>query len=95
MVQKSFFALLLEDIKENQPFIYTDTELINKLREKDFKYDAKTIKILQSSNFGKEWKHKCERTLFLAKQLGNIYTGSLYNGLISLISDQGVDLTGK
>lgn len=67
MVQKSFFALLLEDIKDNQPFLYTDTDLINKLREKDFKYDAKTIKILQSSAFGGEWKHKCERTLLLAK----------------------------
>ena len=87
MVQKSFFALLLEDIKDNQPLLYTDTDLVNKLREKDFKYDAKTIKILLSSNFGQEWKDKCERTLLLAKQLGNIYTGSLYNGLISLISD--------
>ena len=67
MVQKSFFALLLEDIKDNQPFLYTDTDLINKLREKDFKYDAKTIKILLSSNFEQEWKHKCERTLLLAK----------------------------
>lgn len=27
--------------------------------------------------------------------LGNIYTGSLYNGLISLLCDQSVDLTGK
>lgn len=31
----------------------------------------------------------------LAKQLGNIYTGSLYNGLISLICDETIDLTGK
>ena len=45
--------------------------------------------------FGPQWRDKCERSLFLAKQLGNIYTGSLYNGLISLICDESIDLTGK
>lgn len=46
-------------------------------------------------NFGHIWKDKCERSLLLAKQLGNIYTGSLYNGLISLVCDTSVDLQGK
>ena len=27
--------------------------------------------------------------------LGNIYTGSLYNGLITLICDKSIDLTSK
>ena len=27
--------------------------------------------------------------------LGNIYTGSLYNGLISLVADKSIDLTDK
>jgi len=31
----------------------------------------------------------------LAKQLGNIYTGSLYNGLLSLLCDPAIDLAGK
>ena len=31
----------------------------------------------------------------LAKQLGNIYTGSLYNGLMTLIGDKSIDLKGK
>ena len=31
----------------------------------------------------------------LAKQLGNIYTGSLYNGLLSLLCDSSIDLSGK
>ena len=31
----------------------------------------------------------------LAKQLGNIYTGSLYNGLMTLIGDKSLDLVGK
>jgi hydroxymethylglutaryl-CoA synthase len=45
--------------------------------------------------FGSLWKDRCERTLYLAKQLGNIYTGSLYNGLISLVCDKDVNLVGK
>lgn len=44
---------------------------------------------------GKEWKQKCEHTLLLAKRLGNIYTGSLYNGLMTLIGDTNIDLKGK
>ncbi len=46
-------------------------------------------------HYGAEWKDKCERTLYLAKQLGNIYTGSLYNGLLTLIGDKTIDLKGK
>jgi hydroxymethylglutaryl-CoA synthase len=45
--------------------------------------------------YNEEWKNKCERSLLLAKQLGNIYTGSLYNGLLSLICDKTINLTGK
>lgn len=45
--------------------------------------------------YGKEWKNKCERSLLLAKKLGNIYTGSLYNGLLTLICDETIDLKGK
>ena len=44
---------------------------------------------------GDEWKHKCERGLKLAKQLGNIYTGSLYNGLVSLVCDSTIDLSHR
>lgn len=46
-------------------------------------------------HFDKDWKEKCERTLLLAKNLGNIYTGSLYNGLLTLICDEQLDLKGK
>jgi hydroxymethylglutaryl-CoA synthase len=45
--------------------------------------------------YGPEWKNKCERSLLLAKNLGNIYTGSLYNGLLSLIGDTSIDLKDK
>ena len=50
-----------------------------------------------------DWMNKCERTLYLAKNLGNIYTGSLYNGLLSLLNSgmpseqggEGLDLRGR
>lgn len=41
------------------------------------------------------WKNKTERTLGLAKNLGNIYTGSLYNGLVTLLCDKAVDLKDR
>jgi hydroxymethylglutaryl-CoA synthase len=59
-----------------------------------FKADAEGTKVLMK-HFGKDWKDKCERSLLLAKQLGNIYTGSLYNGILSLIGDKSIDLKGK
>jgi hydroxymethylglutaryl-CoA synthase len=57
-----------------------------------------------TAHIGKsEWQSKCERNLYLAKNLGNIYTGSLYNGLLSLLGQgmpveeggEGLDLRGK
>lgn len=56
--------------------------------------ERKTQEIL-TKQFKHDWTNKCERTLGLAKQLGNIYTGSLYNGLITLVCDTEVDLTNK
>ena len=53
-----------------------------------------TLKLLMQA-YGGDWKNKCERSLLLAKNLGNIYTGSLYNGLLSLIGDTSIDLKGK
>jgi hydroxymethylglutaryl-CoA synthase len=38
---------------------------------------------------------KCDSSLNLAKKLGNTYTGSLYNGLMTLVCDETIDLTGK
>jgi hydroxymethylglutaryl-CoA synthase len=93
MVQKSFFALLVEDIKEH-PSRY-NSELVSTLKENQYRLDAKTTKALQQTQFQGEWENKCERSLLLAKMLGNIYTGSLYNGLLSLLCDTSINLAGK
>lgn len=46
-------------------------------------------------NFRAAWVDKCQVSLELAKRLGNIYTGSLYNGLLSLVCNDSLDLQGK
>ena len=94
MVQKAFYALLLEDIKENQEALY-EPALVDQLRKGQFKFDGNAVKILQKSQFANEWKDKCERSLKLSKLLGNIYTGSLYNGLVSVLCDKAIDLSDK
>lgn len=47
------------------------------------------------AEFAKDWKDKCERGLLLCKHLGNIYTGSLFNGLLTLVADESIDLRDK
>ena len=64
------------------------------MASKKFKNDTKTQALLLEK-FGDLWRDRCERSLLLAKQLGNIYTGSLYNGLLSLICDKNIELSGK
>ena len=93
MVQKSFLALILADIELNYAEANLDqtkarypADLMAELASKQFKNEPKTLNLLLKS-FGPQWKDQCERGLHLAKQLGNIYTGSLYNGLLSLVCD--------
>ena len=69
-------------------------EVVTELASNQFKNDAKTTKILLR-HFGEEWRNKCEIALALSKQLGNIYTGSLYLGLMSLICNTTLDMTDK
>jgi len=38
------------------------------------------------------WTEKVAKGTYLGTQLGNIYTGSLYAGLVSLICDETLDL---
>ena len=89
MVQKCFFHLLYQDIKK-KPELFSK-EMIDDISKNGNKYDEKIL----IKHMGKEWKNKCEISLLLAKHLGNIYTGSLYNGLLSLLSDTSIDLSNK
>ena len=100
MVQKSFLSLLLADIEENYKEVEKGGQLryeqglLDQLASKKFANDRDTNNLIMK-HFKKDWQDKCERSLYLAKRLGNIYTGSLYNGLLSLVCDTSIDLTGK
>jgi len=55
------------------------------------------LKLVQT-HLNADWVEKCEKNLYLSKNLGNIYAGSLYNGLLSLLNrsnGNGIDLRGK
>lgn len=93
MVQKAFFSLVLEDMKANPG--KHDQNIVSQFSKHEFKYSPATDKMLRQTAINDEWKNKCERSLHLCKNLGNIYTGSLYNGLISLLCDESIDMSGQ
>ena len=64
------------------------------MQNNQFKNDATSTKIL-TKHFEADWRDKGEIALSLSKQLGNIYTGSLYLGLLSLVCNDSIDLTNK
>jgi hydroxymethylglutaryl-CoA synthase len=51
--------------------------------------------VLEGYKYKQIYNDKCERSLHLAKQLGNIYTGSLFNGLLTLLCDSTINLNNK
>lgn len=64
------------------------------LEQLKWKSGPKTSELIMRE-FKADWLEKCQVSLELAKRLGNIYTGSLYNGLLSLVCSDSLDLSGK
>lgn len=97
MVDKAFTNLVSYDIKYGYSAVKTDSsrQIADEYKDASkYKLDASRL-----AQFRREIdalvKQKLEPGLFLSRQLGNIYVGSLYCGLISLIIDSRVDLSGK
>lgn len=63
-------------------------------RKKNFKLDGNLFKEI-SGLFKPVFQKLVEPSLKIGKNVGNIYTGSLYIGLISMILNENVDLYGK
>lgn len=69
MVQKAFFALVLEDMRlsADQEANKHDQQVQKDAAANGFKFDGKMQKILSKTLYQKEWQHKTERSLLLAK----------------------------
>lgn len=99
LVQKSLARLMLNDhvrsLKENGVPLRPDLEkLVNvKLEETYFDRDIEKEFMQQSKN---AFEQKTKPSLLLAQEIGNMYTPSLYGGLVSLlISKKPEDFIGK
>lgn len=95
LVQKSFGRMLYNDFladtdraeyKDAQKFLTLSTEASYSDR------DLETYFLKKSAPL---YKSKVQDSAMLPKELGNLYTGSLYSALISLLSLQTENLVGK
>jgi hydroxymethylglutaryl-CoA synthase len=92
MVQKAFWRLeYIEISKGHRSFSHLLNEEEVALIRKG-KFSEQPVQTLIQQKCAPEWKAKVEPTLLLARELGNIYTGSLYAGLVSLIANKNVAL---
>ncbi|KAM3147390.1 hypothetical protein pb186bvf_000641 [Paramecium bursaria] len=84
MVQKSFCRFLMHDI-------------LNGAQKAPFEVNKQNFNEIQAQllkQYKQQWESKVLPSCLLSQQLGNIYTGSLYTGLISLIENYK-ELQGK
>jgi hydroxymethylglutaryl-CoA synthase len=99
LVQKSLARLMLNDFvrasEEEQSVQYPGFEAFKNVRLEDTYFDRdieKTFMTLSKSVF----EEKTQPSLLVANQVGNMYTPSLYGGLVSLLINRGAhELAGK
>lgn len=99
LVQKSLARLMLNDFlqtsEEEQSVQYPGCEAFKNVKLEDTYFDRdieKAFITLSKSTF----EQKTQPSLLVANQVGNMYTPSLYGGLVSLLISRGAhDLAGK
>jgi len=92
MVQKGFTRLCFNDILEKPE---NHREIYELMKEHKFSFDSRPLQTALLKYNEENWKNKCNVSLLLSKELGNIYTGSLYTGLLSLICNKDINLQDK
>lgn len=92
MVQKAYVHTILTDAQA-EPHNY-DPKMVAALKQEEWKVGRKTSEIILGK-FRSDWKDRCEPSVTLASRLGNLYTGSLYAGLLSLVANRDLDMRGK
>lgn len=93
LVQKAFTTLFWADIKDNS--IEPSAELSEIIVKASCDIKDKDLNNAISKESKDPFKEKVLSSLYLSKNCGNSYTGSLYFGLMSLLCDQKIDLTDK
>lgn len=99
LVQKSLARLVLNDFvntpKENVPEMYPGLEKFAGVQLEDTYFDREVEKGFME--FSKPmFVEKTQPSLFVANQIGNMYTPSLYGGLVSYLINKPVsELVGK
>lgn len=93
LVQKSLARLMLNDFiqtpLETRSQKYPGLETLNSVKLEDTYFDRDVEKAFLASS-KKEFDQKTCPTLLIARQVGNMYTPSLYGGLVSLIINREI-----
>lgn len=99
LVQKSLARIGLNDFllasEEKRAIRYPGLERFNNLKLEDTYFDRDVEKAFMTT-FNNVFQQKTKRSLFLANQVGNMYTPSVYSGLVSLlVNEDSSNLLGK
>nr|P54870.1 RecName: Full=Hydroxymethylglutaryl-CoA synthase 2; Short=HMG-CoA synthase 2; AltName: Full=3-hydroxy-3-methylglutaryl coenzyme A synthase 2 [Blattella germanica]CAA54652.1 hydroxymethylglutaryl-CoA synthase [Blattella germanica] len=94
LVQKSVARLVLNDFIQ-YPEKYQDLQQLRNLKFEDTYFDRDIEKIFMDKS-KQLFEKKTKPSLMLANQVGNMYTTSLYGGLVSLLISEDIgELAGK
>lgn len=99
LVQKSVARLVFNDFllssEEKRSVRYPGLEKFSNLKLEDTYFDREVEKAFMTG-FNNVFQAKTKPSLFLANQVGNMYTPSVYSGLVSLLINSNIsDLLGK
>ncbi|XP_008208687.1 hydroxymethylglutaryl-CoA synthase 1 [Nasonia vitripennis] len=99
LVQKSFARLALVDFlnsaKSNSIQNHVDLQKFSNLSLEDTYFDRDVEKAFMALSKN-DFEQKTKPSLFIANQVGNMYTPSVYSGLVSLLIDKPIEaLAGK
>jgi hydroxymethylglutaryl-CoA synthase len=93
LVQKAFTRLYWADVKDNS--IDASKELSDQIVQANCNINDKELNKVLTKETKALFKDKVEHALYLSKNCGNTYTGSIYFGLMSLLCDSSLDLVNK
>ena len=97
LVQKGFGRLMAIDFFDNSNTTIFNSEELNKYKslKYDATYDDRDFEMQMRTIGGNKWKEGVLPACEINQNMGNCYTGSVFAGLVSLISKYGNDMINK